>query len=171
VSALSLRYTSQLTEDSSGAVRVQFENGQHELDGFDHWSPVASETSGLHDAQLIVKTPSTTPTLSSGSPGKPRFSPPMPSHRVHKPTSRGVSPSDRILHHLKINPPDSPRIAMPIPTHSLQLQRSPNASVYLPGRPETPPMYKTKPIWPLTDPEQAGLFRHFVQNLAIWVRN
>jgi len=31
-------------------------------------------------------------------------------------------------------------------------------------------IYSDAPIWPLTDPSEALLLRHFVQNLAIWVR-
>jgi hypothetical protein len=31
-------------------------------------------------------------------------------------------------------------------------------------------IYSAKPVWPLTDPAEARLLRHFVQNLAIWVR-
>lgn len=33
-----------------------------------------------------------------------------------------------------------------------------------------PQIYSRTPIWPLTDPSEALLLRHFVQNLAIWVR-
>jgi hypothetical protein len=33
-----------------------------------------------------------------------------------------------------------------------------------------PPIYSNTPVWPLTDPSEALLLRHFVQNLAIWVR-
>lgn len=33
----------------------------------------------------------------------------------------------------------------------------------------TPQIYSGAPIWPLTDPSEALLLRHFVQNLAIWV--
>lgn len=33
----------------------------------------------------------------------------------------------------------------------------------------SPPIYLDRPIWPLTDPAEALLLRHFVQNLAIWV--
>lgn len=32
-----------------------------------------------------------------------------------------------------------------------------------------PSIYSEEPIWPLQDPSQALLLRHFVQNLAIWV--
>jgi hypothetical protein len=32
-----------------------------------------------------------------------------------------------------------------------------------------PSIYSDTPIWPLTDPSEALLLRHFVQNLAIWV--
>lgn len=34
-----------------------------------------------------------------------------------------------------------------------------------------PQIYSSAPVWPLTDPSEALLLRHFVQNLAIWVRN
>jgi hypothetical protein len=34
-----------------------------------------------------------------------------------------------------------------------------------------PPIYSDRPVWPLTDPAEALLLRHFVQNLAIWVRS
>lgn len=34
-----------------------------------------------------------------------------------------------------------------------------------------PQIYSRTPIWPLTDPSEALLLRHFVQNLATWVRN
>lgn len=34
-----------------------------------------------------------------------------------------------------------------------------------------PQIYSRAPIWPLTDPSEALLLRHFVQNLAIWVGN
>lgn len=37
--------------------------------------------------------------------------------------------------------------------------------------PPLPPIYSSTPIWPLTDPSEAFLLRHFVQNLAIWVRD
>jgi hypothetical protein len=37
--------------------------------------------------------------------------------------------------------------------------------------PPLPPIYSEKPVWPLTNPEEARLLRHFVQNLAIWVSN
>lgn len=33
-----------------------------------------------------------------------------------------------------------------------------------------PAIYSDTPIWPLTDPSEALLLRHFVQNLATWVR-
>jgi hypothetical protein len=33
-----------------------------------------------------------------------------------------------------------------------------------------PQIYSERPAWPLTDPSEALLLRHFVQNLAIWVR-
>ncbi|KUJ06789.1 uncharacterized protein LY89DRAFT_726203 [Mollisia scopiformis] len=32
-----------------------------------------------------------------------------------------------------------------------------------------PSIYLDKPVWPLTDPQEARLLRHFVQNLAIWL--
>lgn len=32
-----------------------------------------------------------------------------------------------------------------------------------------PSIYLDEPVWPLTDPAEAKLLRHFVQNLAIWV--
>jgi hypothetical protein len=32
-----------------------------------------------------------------------------------------------------------------------------------------PSIYLDEPVWPLTDPAEANLLRHFVQNLAIWV--
>jgi hypothetical protein len=32
-----------------------------------------------------------------------------------------------------------------------------------------PSIYLSTPVWPLTDPSEAALLRHFVQNLAIWV--
>lgn len=35
--------------------------------------------------------------------------------------------------------------------------------------PSLPPIYTNKPVWPLTDPAEALLLRHYVQNLAIWV--
>jgi hypothetical protein len=34
-----------------------------------------------------------------------------------------------------------------------------------------PPIYSDRPIWPLKDRAEALLLRHFVQNLAIWVRS
>jgi hypothetical protein len=34
-----------------------------------------------------------------------------------------------------------------------------------------PPVYSDTSIWPLTDPSEALLLRHFVQNLATWVRS
>ena len=34
-----------------------------------------------------------------------------------------------------------------------------------------PQIYSRTPIWPLKDPSEALLLRHFVQNLAIWVRS
>jgi hypothetical protein len=33
-----------------------------------------------------------------------------------------------------------------------------------------PPIYSDRPVWPLADPAEALLLRHFVQNLATWVR-
>lgn len=33
-----------------------------------------------------------------------------------------------------------------------------------------PTIYSDQPVWPLADPAEALLLRHFVQNLAIWVR-
>lgn len=30
-------------------------------------------------------------------------------------------------------------------------------------------IYLDRAVWPLKDPEEAGLFRHFIQKLAIWV--
>jgi hypothetical protein len=35
--------------------------------------------------------------------------------------------------------------------------------------PPTPSIYLDTPVWPLSDPSEAVLLRHFVQNLAIWV--
>jgi hypothetical protein len=35
--------------------------------------------------------------------------------------------------------------------------------------PQLPSIYLEKPIWPLKDPTEALLLRHYVQNLAIWV--
>lgn len=35
--------------------------------------------------------------------------------------------------------------------------------------PSLPPIYTNKPVWPLTDPAEALLLRHYVQNLAIWL--
>jgi hypothetical protein len=35
--------------------------------------------------------------------------------------------------------------------------------------PALPSIYLDAPVWPLTDPSEAVLLRHFVQNLAIWV--
>jgi hypothetical protein len=35
----------------------------------------------------------------------------------------------------------------------------------------TSPTYLERPIWPLKDPSEALLFRHYVENLAIWVRS
>lgn len=32
-----------------------------------------------------------------------------------------------------------------------------------------PPIYSEEPVWPLTNPEEALLLGHFVQNLAIWL--
>jgi hypothetical protein len=32
-----------------------------------------------------------------------------------------------------------------------------------------PSIYLDEPVWPLTDPAEANLLRHFVQNLAIWL--
>jgi hypothetical protein len=32
-----------------------------------------------------------------------------------------------------------------------------------------PSIYLNTPVWPLTDPSEAVLLRHFVQNLATWV--
>jgi hypothetical protein len=32
-----------------------------------------------------------------------------------------------------------------------------------------PSIYLSAPVWPLTDPSEALLLRHFVQNLATWV--
>jgi hypothetical protein len=32
-----------------------------------------------------------------------------------------------------------------------------------------PSIYLDKPVWPLIDPQEARLLRHFVQNLAIWL--
>jgi hypothetical protein len=32
-----------------------------------------------------------------------------------------------------------------------------------------PPIYSDRPVWPLADPAEAKLLRHFVQKLAIWV--
>lgn len=37
--------------------------------------------------------------------------------------------------------------------------------------PRIPPIYSEHPIWPLADPAEAELLRHFVQKLAIWVSN
>jgi hypothetical protein len=37
--------------------------------------------------------------------------------------------------------------------------------------PPIPPIYSDKPAWPLADPAEAKLLRHFIQNLAIWVSN
>ena len=34
-----------------------------------------------------------------------------------------------------------------------------------------PPIASNTPIWPLADPSEALLLRHFVQNLATWVRS
>jgi len=34
-----------------------------------------------------------------------------------------------------------------------------------------PSIYLDTPVWPLTDPAEALLLRHFVQNLAIWVNS
>jgi len=39
-----------------------------------------------------------------------------------------------------------------------------------PRTPPPPSIYLDKPVWPLTDPAEALLLRHYVQNLAIWVR-
>ena len=36
--------------------------------------------------------------------------------------------------------------------------------------PSIPPIHSDRPVWPLADPAEALLLRHFVQNLAIWVR-
>ena len=36
--------------------------------------------------------------------------------------------------------------------------------------PPPPSIYLDTPVWPLTDPSEAVLLRHFVQNLATWVR-
>ena len=36
--------------------------------------------------------------------------------------------------------------------------------------PPIPPIYSDKPVWPLADPAEAKLLRHFIQKLAIWVR-
>ncbi len=35
--------------------------------------------------------------------------------------------------------------------------------------PPPPSIYLDTPVWPLTDPSEAVLLRHFVQNLATWV--
>lgn len=35
--------------------------------------------------------------------------------------------------------------------------------------PPSPSIYLDTPVWPLTDPSEAVLLRHFVQNLATWV--
>ena len=35
--------------------------------------------------------------------------------------------------------------------------------------PPPPSIYLDTPVWPLTDPAEAVLLRHFVQNLATWV--
>jgi hypothetical protein len=37
------------------------------------------------------------------------------------------------------------------------------------GPPFIPQIYSDRPVWPLADPAEAKLLRHFVQNLAIWV--
>lgn len=73
---------------------------------------------------------------------------------------------------------DSPTLTSDVSSH-----RTPSSSAGIPPfRPSSPPDRlrlmmissvvdpPTTPNWPLTNPEEAYLFRHFVQNLAMWVR-
>lgn len=73
---------------------------------------------------------------------------------------------------------DDPQLPSPAPSaqHDVRSIRAP--SIYSPSQfsfnetleqSAAPTIYLDKPIWPLKDPEEALLLRHFVQKLAIWV--
>ena len=75
---------------------------------------------------------------------------------------------------------EDPQLPSPAPStqHDRRSTRAPSiysASIFsydgvLEKNP-SPNIYLDKPVWPLKDPEEALLLRHFVQKLAIWVCN
>jgi hypothetical protein len=67
-------------------------------------------------------------------------------------------------------PSPDPSTGKPIAEEdSVALSYNPFPSSIAPAPP--PSIYLESPVWPLTDPSEAVLLRHFVQNLATWVCN
>lgn len=122
------------------------------------------ETQGSMRARSATLQTST-PTSSFGQLGSP----------VSTFSERHTNPDSPVFSH-----DDSPQVSLPdLPLAKGQGDNDgATVSTYsesthmLPDREDASPLspiYLELPVWPLTDPSEALLLRHFVQNLAIWV--
>jgi hypothetical protein len=129
-------------------------------------SPVSHSPSGIHMRSRT--TPKSTPHSSLVGAASPV--PGIPQHGV--PISKpGGFAQTGIQYGPHLPSPDLST------TKAFAEQDAPSTPLY-PERPSTfqdsspstfPSIYLAEPVWPLTDPAEANLLRHFVQNLAIWV--
>ncbi len=96
-------------------------------------------------------------------------SPPIlePHHQVSLPRLPGLPHHDFLR--LPSSVPSGPSSLLNNDTSSHNLTADRNSFRENPTPISLPSIYLSKPVWPLTDPSEARLLRHFVQNLAIWV--
>jgi hypothetical protein len=129
-------------------------------------SPVSHSPSHMHLTSGII--PKSTPHPSRVGATSPVQA--LPQHGI--PTSRSQGLAQTAIQYGPHLP--SPDLST---TKAFTEQDAPSISLY-PETPSTfqdsspstfPSIYLDEPVWPLTDPAEANLLRHFVQNLAIWV--
>jgi hypothetical protein len=128
---------------------------------------VLSDTTSQGESQSQGRNPSlgtrslalsTSSSLAKSSTELVIFSQPLDSHSLNQPI-----PS---YHHpLTIEELTDQRATRSTPQHGHQTHGNDH------GSSTVPQIYSSTPTWPLTDPSEALLLRHFVQNLATWVRN
>jgi hypothetical protein len=129
-------------------------------------SPVSHSPSHMHLASGIIPRSAPNPSrIGATSPVRA-----LPQHGI--PTSRSQGLAQTVIQYGPHLP--SPDLST---TKAFAEEDAPSISLY----PETsstfqdsspstfPSIYLDEPVWPLTDPAEANLLRHFVQNLAIWV--
>lgn len=123
--------------------------------------------SPFDDHQSLRSGTASLPPLATLSWEQPSTSTFEPHHQVSLPRIPGLPHHD--FTQLPSPVPSTPRAILnhDTSTHTYHEDhntfRDPVSSISLPS------IYLDKPVWPLTDPQEARLLRHFVQNLAIWL--